>query len=63
VERIEPIRRPEESPWVAPTGGVTGVARRAPGEEQPRKRRQPPREPEPAPDGHPDADGHVDVSV
>lgn len=63
MERIEPIRRKEESPWVAPTGGVRPVGRREPGEEQQRRRRQPPRDADAAPDGHPDADGHVDVSV
>ncbi len=62
MERIDPIRRTEDSPWVAPASGVRPVGRRQPGEEEPRKRRQPRREGD-TPDGRPDADGHIDVEA
>jgi hypothetical protein len=64
MQRIDPIRHNEDSPWVAPTSGVRPVGRRQPGEdERQRKRRQPHPEGDGTPDGRPDADGHIDVSA
>jgi hypothetical protein len=64
VQRIDPIRRDEDSPWVAPTSAVRPVGRRQPGEdEQERRRRRPRPQDDGTPDGRPDADGHIDVSA
>jgi hypothetical protein len=60
MERIEPIRRPDGSLWVAPAAPGRRVERREPGEEGDRRRR---RQPPQTPDGHPDADGHIDVEA
>jgi hypothetical protein len=62
MERIEPIRRKEESPWVAPAAPMPRVERRESADErqQQQRRRRPRQE---TPDGHPDADGHIDVEA
>lgn len=63
MERIEPIRRREDAPWVAPAAPGRRVERREPDDEGERKRRQQQRPQGETADGRPDADGHVDVSV
>jgi hypothetical protein len=60
MERIEPIRRPDGSLWVAPAAPSRRVERRDPGDESDQRRR---RQHQDTPDGHPDADGHIDVEA
>ena len=63
MERIEPIRRRQDAPWIAPAAPGRRVDRREPGDENQRKRRHQQSQDGEAPDGRPDADGHIDVSV
>lgn len=63
MERIEPIRRREDSPWVAPAAPGRRVDRREPDDDSERKRRQQQGQRDETSDGRPDADGHIDVSV
>jgi hypothetical protein len=60
MERIEPIRRPDGSLWVAPAAASRRVERREPGDEGEQRRR---RQRQETSDGHPDADGHIDVEA
>lgn len=59
MERIEPIRRADGSPWVAPASAGQRVERREQGAEDQGQRRKR----QGTPDGHPDADGHIDVEA
>jgi hypothetical protein len=61
MERIDPIRRPDGSPWVASAAAGRRVERREPGDEAEQRRRR--ARQQHAPDGHPDADGHIDVEA
>jgi hypothetical protein len=60
MERIDPIRRPDGSPWIAPAAPGRRVERREPGDEAEQRRRRARQE---TPDGHPDPDGHIDVEA
>jgi hypothetical protein len=60
MERIDPIRRPDGSPWVAPAAPGRRVERREPGDDDEQRRRRP--RPQ-TPEGHADADGHIDVEA
>ena len=61
MERIEPIRRRDESAWIAPAAPGRRVERREPGQEGDARRRRRPSQG--TPEGQPDADGHIDVEA